>query len=161
MIVKYKLFFFIFLFSKVYVKSQEKEVDIKRDSLEYIIAGQKSIYKRVKITNNSNDLIIFWLTKNKESPEKYFGQKGDFSLKELLTENSVENFNIYPVIFLDFIKIIKPKEDFYLLSSSVNEPYLNIYSRKDLPEDILSAINYAIKYYPERFYLQNMIYLPR
>ncbi|WP_123947078.1 MULTISPECIES: hypothetical protein [Chryseobacterium] len=158
--MKYKIFFLTFFFNVLYISSQKKDVEIKKDTLKYNVSGENFNYKRIKIKNNSKDQIVFWITKNKEIPQKYFGIKGEFSLKELLTENSLENFNTHPIIFLDFIKIIKPKEDFYLLYNNHNEPFLNIYKIKELPIDILSAINYASKNYKERFYQQNMIFLP-
>ncbi|SHM30150.1 hypothetical protein [Chryseobacterium polytrichastri] len=158
--VKYKLFFILFFLNIIYISSQKKDVEIKKDSLKYNVSGKNIIYKRIIIKNNSKERMIFWITKNKECPQEYFGIKGDFSLKELLTEDSLENFNTYPIIFLDFIKILKPQEDFYLLYNDRNEPFLNIYKERELPMDILSAIKYAAKNYEERFYPQNMIFLP-
>ena len=150
----------ILFFTIIYSNAQIKDIEILRDNLKYNISGKDFNYKRIKIKNNSRNQIIFWLTKSKESPEEYFGVKGDFSLKELLTEDSIENFNIYPIIFLDFIKIIKPHEEFYVLYNNYQEPFLNIYREKDLPADILSAIKYGQRDYKERFYQQNIIFLP-
>lgn len=158
--LKYKLFFMIFFFNSISFNSQKRNIEIKRDSLMYNLSDKNFICKRIRVKNNSKGQLVVWITKNKESPQKYFGIKGDFSLKELLTEDSVENFSTYPIVFLNFIKIIKPQEDFYLLYTGLNEPFLNIYEEKQLPSDILSAIKFAIKDYEERFYQPNMIFLP-
>lgn len=158
--IGYKLFFLTFFFNLIFINSQKKDIEITKDSLKYNVLGKNFNCKRITIKNNSKKQIIFWITQNKESYEEYFGIKGDFSLKQILTEDSIENSGNNPIIFLDFIKIIKPQEEFYLLYNGLNEPFLNIYKEEQLPSDILSAIKYAKKNYNGRLYQQNIIFLP-
>jgi hypothetical protein len=81
----------------------------------YNLSDKNFICKRIRVKNNSKGQLVLWITKNKESPQKYFGIKGDFSLKELLTEDSVENFSTYPIVFFKFYKNYKTPRRFLFI----------------------------------------------
>jgi hypothetical protein len=74
-----------------------------------------------EIVNNSTNNYILWIEKdtinnlcNELKVKKYFHKrKGDFTLAEIIYENSIIRQG-FPTIFFSFYKIIKPNNKFYL-----------------------------------------------
>lgn len=145
-------FFSVFLFCQSSYK-------IEKYSINYSVNNKNIKYNIIKIKNISKCNLIMWLSYDKyKDYNEYFRTKGsDMYLYEILTENSIDSYNIQ--VYCNFIKIVEPKTEFDIYYT-IHEPYLNIYEEKSIPNVFLESIYYAKKNYPQRIFNNKLIIIP-